>query len=538
MDIPQHWLSPRKVVPFFFLLLLLAGIFLVDDYGMSSDEAVQRKHGFVALDYATEFLGIPWQKAHPEDKMAEYQGRHYQLIYSMFCAAWERVLGLEKDFRARYLLRHFVVFLFFWASLIGFYHLARHRFGNWKWGLLAVLMVVLSPRIFANAFYNPKDMIVFPFYLISMYSCVRLLTKPGLWPALLHGAVTGLALNTRLTALYIPVFTILLLLLDLTQKRFPKNTLGKYAATTIIYISASFLVMVVFFPYAWENTFARLAESYRVMANFPWGSHNLYLGEYIPGDETPWHYIPVWIGITTPLAYLGLFLVGVFVISARTLNNLRSFRFWQSPQELSDLAFAGFCLGPLVTVIFLDSTLYNGWRHLYFIYPAIILVALAGLQATSKYSGKDWPWKLALVLLVVSMVRTTIFTIGNHPHQPVYFNGIVHKNLTARFDMDYWGLGYKQAFEEIARRTTKKDKVKVRCANYPCEDNFRFLPACVQEKLELVWVTEDADFFLSNFRRPKEHKKFMTKTFPYAREYFSIRVKGHPTIGVYDLNAK
>ena len=535
MDRAPQWLSSRTAVPFFFLALLLAGVFLVDDYGMSWDEAIQRKHGFVALDYATEFLGIKWEKAHPDDKMAEYQGRHYQLIYSMFCAGWERALGIEQDFRARYLLRHFVVFLLFWSSLIVLYRLARLRFGNWRWALLAVLMVVLSPRIFANAFYNPKDMVVFPFYLVAMYSCILFLRKPEFRTALLHGVVTGFALNTRLTALYIPIFTLLLIVLDLIQKQFRRNILGKYAALAGIYLLVSFLVMVLLFPYAWENTFARLAESYRVMANFPWGGHNLYFGEYIPGDETPWHYIPVWIGITTPIAYLLLFGVGMMHISWQTLKNLRLFRFWQSDQELLDLAFAGFCVGPVVTVIFLDSTLYNGWRHLYFTYPAMILLALAGLQAVSKASAGGWPGKIAYLLLAASLIRTGLFFLRHHPHEPVYFNGVVHQELTTRFDMDYWGLGYKQAFEEIARRSDSNQKIKVRCANYPCEDNFRFLPEPVREKLELVWITEDADYFLSNFRRPEEHKKYMTQTYPYAREYFSIRVQGYPIIGVYDL---
>ncbi len=523
----------RYITPFFFLGILVLGGFLVDDYGMSWDEAAQRKHGFIALDYATEFLGIQWEKVHPEDNLSEYGGRHYTLLYSMFCGIAEKTLGVENSFRSRYLLRHTIVFLLFWTSLLFFYRTVLLRFKDFRMALLGVALLLLSPRIFANAFYNPKDMILFSFYLIGSYTCLLFFLRNNLWVAVLHGAITGLAINTRFTALYIPAFTLLLILMDLIQSRFAKSLLKRYLLHYPVYLSVCLLVTVVCFPYLWQDTFPRLWEAYRVMANFPWGSHNLYFGTFISGDEMPWHYIPVWIGITTPILYLILFAVGLFLILIKLQKNLVSFKFWKTDQQFVDIAAIGLFLGPLAVVILLNSTLYNGWRHLYFIYPSILLIALTGLDALLRNSSKTVAiitrWTLAL-----SMATTTFFMIRNHPLQQVYFNTLAGEGLTERFDMDYWGLAYKQAFEELSARVGK-DKVRVRCANYPCEDNYRFLPSDYQDRLELVWETDKADFYLSNFRRPEEHEKFMQRIYPYAREFFSIKVNGNPVIGVYQL---
>jgi hypothetical protein len=43
-----------------------------------------------------------------------------------------------------------------------------------------------------------------------------------------------------------------------------------------------------------------------------------------------------------------------------------------------DLIILGLFIIPIVTVITLDSELYDGWRQLYFIYTAIILIAVRG----------------------------------------------------------------------------------------------------------------------------------------------------------------
>tara|TARA_B100000003_G_scaffold25412_1_gene20265 strand:+ start:111 stop:500 length:390 start_codon:yes stop_codon:yes gene_type:complete len=39
--------------------------------------------------------------------------------------------------------------------------------------------------------------------------------------------------------------------------------------------------------------------------------------------------------------------------------------------------------------------------------------------------------------------------IKNHPHQYVYFNSFAGKDIKNKFDMDYWGLSYKENFDYL-----------------------------------------------------------------------------------------
>tara|TARA_B110000444_G_C18596916_1_gene481151 strand:- start:302 stop:685 length:384 start_codon:yes stop_codon:yes gene_type:complete len=46
----------------------------------------------------------------------------------------------------------------------------------------------------------------------------------------------------------------------------------------------------------------------------------------------------------------------------------------------------------------------------------------------------------------------------NHPYQYVYFNNLINKTeLNKKFDLDYWGLSYKQNFEFLLKNENEKE---------------------------------------------------------------------------------
>ena len=52
---------------------------------------------------------------------------------------------------------------------------------------------------------------------------------------------------------------------------------------------------------------------------------------------------------------------------------------WKGDDELHDLIYYLLFLIPIILVIFFNSTLYDGWRHLYFIYPLFLIFTIKGL---------------------------------------------------------------------------------------------------------------------------------------------------------------
>lgn len=506
---------------------------ILPDYGISWDESIQRKHGLVALDYIITTFDLNWKQSFPDVELAHYVGRQYMVLYSTICAVLERLIGIEEDFRARYILRHLFIFLLFWGGTIFFYKLLLLRLKDWKLSLLGTVFLILSPRIFAHAFYNPKDMVLLPCYIMGSYTMVRFLQERNLKFAVLHALASAIVINTRIVGVYIPVLTFLLLLLDLIQNRVDRNLFLSYLRTTPVYLCLTGVLSYAFFPYLWAEPYASALESFNTMANFSWGSQLLYFGKFIPGEEVPWYYIPSWIGLTTPVFYLFLFFIGLIFVAKSFLLDLFKKRFWGSPNHFLNLVFMALCVGPWLAVVYKESTLYNGWRQMFFIYPAIIGVSMVGFKSLLELENNLLK-KSLFVIASISLFFTFSSIIRNHPHQHVYFNFLAKKDLTHNFDMDYWGLAYKQAFQELIRRDSSA-LIQVNCANYPCEENFRFLPDKIKARLKLRYGPEVADYFLSNFRRPEEYEKFKNQEYPYTNEFFSIDVEGNKVIGVYRL---
>ena len=99
-------------------------------------------------------------------------------------------------------------------------------------------------------------------------------------------------------------------------------------------------------------------------------------------------------------------------------------------------------------VIFLDSTLYTGWRHLYFVYPPLAFIAAKGLSEIINISSK----KIKIFIygcLLFQIIFVLNFLVKSHPVQAVYFN-YISKNLVAdSFFYDYWGVGNKVTLEKL-----------------------------------------------------------------------------------------
>jgi len=185
--------------------------------------------------------------------------------------------------------------------------------------------------------------------------------------------------------------------------------------------------------------------------------------------QLPWHYILTWVLISTPLLYVGLFIVGIFA-TLRTAV-LRHWRLWQDENELQDLIFLGLFIVPIAAVVILHSTLYDGWRQLYFVYPVFLLLAIKGWVLLRKHQYakpllQQWFKPALSVILCISFAWTGLWMLRAHPLQNVYFNALAGKNVKAHFDVDYWGLSNRIAIEHILKEF-KEAYVSVWTPSYP-----------------------------------------------------------------------
>jgi len=160
---------------------------------------------------------------------------------------------------------------------------------------------------------------------------------------------------------------------------------------------------------------------------------NLYLGSYIDSRDLPWHYIPLWIVITTPIFYTFSFVVGLFISIKYIFKNFLNYF---KSQKRYDLIILIWFFLPLFAVIVLKSSMYDAWRLMFFIYPAFLIISLKGLISLFdiikiKFKGRVYTTLNVTIAIFItfSLVSTTQFMIKNHPFQNVYFNSLAGRDI-------------------------------------------------------------------------------------------------------------
>ena len=103
-----------------------------------------------------------------------------------------------KDSRNYFLLRHLVTFLIFFSSTFFFYLLLKNKFKSVFYALLGTSFLIISPRIFANSFYNSKDIIFMSLFIISLFYSLRFLKSKDILNGFILSIIYALAINLKL----------------------------------------------------------------------------------------------------------------------------------------------------------------------------------------------------------------------------------------------------------------------------------------------------------------------------------------------------
>ena len=126
-----------------------------------------------------------------------HHDRYYGVAFKVPLIAVERLLRLE-DSRDIFLSRHLIAHLFFLA--VGFFAwlLTYRLFGSRLVALVAMLIFLLHPRIYAHSFFNSKDIPFLSMFAIALYLTHRAFRRDSVWAFALCGVGVGLLVNIRI----------------------------------------------------------------------------------------------------------------------------------------------------------------------------------------------------------------------------------------------------------------------------------------------------------------------------------------------------
>ena len=413
------FMKTNGAVILFFAVFLLYGLLTVKDYGISTDELIERESSLITYRYMVSSVAdvVTETVNFPElTPLLEYKDRYYGMAVQIPAVVVEHLFGFHLDIRKVFLMRHLYNFLMFFAATIFFHRLCR-KLGHGKWmSLLGVSILILTPRILAHAYYNIKDMMFLSVFVITLYFgflCIEAFSWKRLVPFAFFGA---LCTNIRVVgAMVIAVCLVIAFVKSLfgvawesgenrklranrkvraerksekerTSKRERKPLIGWkrsfcYCLATAALCFGFYYIMT---PIIWHDTWRQILNLMDTFSNYVvWYTRTYFMGEYILSTELPWYYLFVNIGITTPVFYLAMFVCGGAALTVRAGKGLTAGR----KPEGTDWYYIGLAVNlivPFVYVLISRPVLYNGWRHFYFVYPMMVLVMLYGIAVLGK----------------------------------------------------------------------------------------------------------------------------------------------------------
>ncbi len=513
---------PRRLVGIFFAAYLAAGLVLAADYGISWDEQTNREFGHRSLDLVASTVS-PGESA--EEGAAPASVVEYGPAFEILLAAVERAHG-SGDEREIFVLRHRATFIAFWSGIVAFYFVLRRALGDGWLALLGSIALALVPRLFADSFYNSKDAVLAALFAIAMLTGLRFHERPSTGRALVHALVCGIAIDVRLVSLLLPALTLAMFAAEATSRR-REGANRDLVRAALVFAAALAAFVLLFWPQIRQaplreitDAIGRVSEARQLDNAFA-----LYDGSFVPVADLPWHYLPTWIGLTMPPWLLALAFVGVVACTWRLA------RFGPlHPEGRPAFLLLLLVVVPLGAAMALRPVLYDGWRHFYFVTPALVGLGFVAVRDLARRPG----WRAPLLGFVVVGLVTSAFAVArHHPHQQVYFNVFAPDEVHRFYEVDYWGLSYRDGLEEILRRD-RSPSIPVAVADLPGLLNAMILPRRERERIRFVPIRE-ARYFVSNHRQPHHHRRFLAGEGPYAREVFAVRVEDAHLLGVYEV---
>ncbi|GAB5559897.1 MAG: glycosyltransferase family 39 protein [Synoicihabitans sp.] len=521
---PRNENSPWRArigVGCFFGIFLLLGIRLTPDYGLYIDEFTNHVFGLTWLDYvhAIVFDGVP---IGPLENVSTHDIVHGP-VFEMALAWLGRDVWGITDLREFVLFRHHATWLSFYGATIVVYLMARRMGAHRVLAVFASLLLILQPRIFSHAFYDSVDISFLAFYVVATYTLIRYWDNRTWTMLTLHALACALAISVRSIGGVIPAITMAILVLEMWDQTAGRFTLRRHHLLRLGWIP--FAVGIFTFatwPFLWNHPIDRVLEVLRTTPQVGWGGTVLYRGEIVLATELPWHYLPTWILITSPVVALILFSVGgLELLTAFVRRPLATLK-----NRAIDLIAAATFAAPLAAVIILQAEVYDGWRHLFFIYPAMMLLAIRGLSHLLAWSRACFSAPIAkrvriglLTFIALSLLPVVWNLVRLHPYQNVYFNRLAGPDLPTikrHYELDFWGLSYIEALNYLVTlKPTGPLRIYHGDNSLLAINRYGLAPADF-DRIKPVEFAE-ADFVLCNYRTVRQG-------FPELEEIFSVEV--------------
>ncbi len=389
------------------------------------------------------------------------------------------------------IIRHIYTFIIAFTGICSLYLLGEKLFNSKRCAAVMTLLFFLSPRMFAEMHYNNKDVILASLCFSLFYWGWKLREEITLKNVLMLALVGAFATNLKIIGIFFFGMTGLFVL---AYYLFSKKCTVKMWKNVFLCIILYLGIFILITPACWNDIWGYFVYLFGNAVNYNlWNDYVLFNGKHIHHAYTgiPRKYLPTMILLTTPVCILLLTVVGYIAI---IINVIKS----KGKLLLGKEGYALMCcvivLIPLFYGIIMATPVYNGWRHFYFAYTAIVLGAGFCYYYLEKLS-KKYVFGTMTVYLALLSVGIAV----NYPQEHSYFNILAGQDVESRYELDYWDVSTREALEWICEET---DIASVGAINNPTmwgiEENRNTSPAELKESIVIEKNWEAAEYLIVN----------------------------------------
>lgn len=434
-----------------FAAVALIALLTFRDYGLGWDDYTHSQYGQLLLDYYRS--GLADKRALSFVNLYMYGGG-----FDMAAALFDRITPFDL-FETRRLFGAAIGII----GLVVTWRLTR-RLGGSIAALIAVLLLVSCPQFYGHMFINAKDAPFAVAMIVLLLGLVRALEeypKPSVPTVLIFGIGLGLAIGSRILAgmgaLYLIVPLAMLIAADWREAnaRTAFANLGRFIVVLLPGLVLAYAIMALIWPWSVQEPLnpLRAVGYFSEFFEKPW--KEMYEGVPISVPDMPRSYIPVMFAIKMAEIFVVLVPAGAIgcVIAA--------FRHEIPVRRRAALILVVFAaLLPLAIALITRPAMYNGIRHFLFVIPPLaVLGGLAGGWIIETIRARSPQAAIAAGLVMLAGVILPVTDMVRiHPYQYASFNRIAGGVYEAddNYMLDYWGLAFKQAAEELRNKLTEQ----------------------------------------------------------------------------------
>jgi hypothetical protein len=450
-----------KKMIYFFLIALglssqLAAFIQISNTGINWDSVFDLNAAYVNLNLDQNVTLVDAYDAIP--LTSEFYGT---FLYNL--SNWVSLLFTSKPFELKDQSLdnfHFLQSVSFFCTFISILIMSlvlRKIFSSDLLALLYFVIASTSPSWLGMAQVNTKDM---PFAAgVTILSAGVMLflkyfeSRKNLFIALLLILVgSSISLGTRVGGLLIVLAVIIwpLILFILVKRNFALSI--RVLISSLIFLIILFVSIYLFLsltnPLARIDFKSWIIDAFWITKSFPSVQPVRALGVDLLSDQLPFWYIPSWIFAQLPLL-MGLVIIpGAYLI----VNRIIQYRDIQLFLTTFILSIHGLFVP--ITISALQINMYNGIRHIYFIFPFIFFIIAFTFYSLIKKRESIPFYRNAYIYIFLLLVLLNLSaSVRWSPYSYAFINPIAGFSNDRTWDLDYWGVSGVEGVTKVRQLT-------------------------------------------------------------------------------------